>query len=164
MKTALAVFAGVPMILAAAAPAHAQRTEPPPIEIHLGVSLFTPPLPIGPGGAFLGGEFKFPAGSCQVVNVSATALLVSVRIFDIAGTEIGQPGDGSDPLTCTVPQLLQPRTGCAVVTGHDFSVAYCKITVVGAKESVRGSLTDLRSGLDPLTNVSETSRGTVAAQ
>ncbi len=33
MKTALAVLSGVLMILAAAAPTLAQRTEPPPIEI-----------------------------------------------------------------------------------------------------------------------------------
>jgi len=163
MSTARTILAAVVLVVVLSAPALAQRTEPPgPIELHLGTTLTTPPLPIGPGGHLL--EFEFPAGSCQVVNVSATALLVSVRIFDITGTEIGLHGDGSDPSRCTAAQLLQPHTGCTVPTGMDDSVAYCKITVVGAKESVRGSLTDLRGNLNHLTNSSETSRGTVAAQ
>jgi hypothetical protein len=164
MSTARTILAAVVLVIVLSAPALAQRTERPgPIELHLGTTLTTPPLPIGPGGLILG-EIEFPAGSCQVVNVSATALLVSVRIFDITGTEIGLHGDGSDPSRCTAAQLLQPHTGCTVPTGLDPSVAYCKITVVGAKESVRGSLTDLRGNLNHLTNSSETSRGTVAAQ
>ena len=163
MSTARLILAAVILVGVLSSPALAQRTGPPPPELHLGVTLVTPPLPIGPGRVVLG-ELEFPAGSCQVVNVSPTALLVSVRIFDITGTEIGQPGDGSDPLTCTAAQVLQPNTGCRVGTGVDSSVAYCRITVVGAKESVRGSLTDLRGELNGLFNSSETSRGTVAAQ
>ena len=74
------------------------------------------------------------------------------------------PSRTAAPSRRTAAQLLQPHTGCTVPTGLDSSVAYCKITVVGAKESVRGSLTDLRGDLNHLTNSSETSRGTVAAQ
>jgi hypothetical protein len=128
MKTALAVLAGVLMILAAAAPALAQRTEPPP-EIHLGVSLVTPPL------------LLVNTGFCQVVNVASQPRLVGVRIFDHTGTQIS-PGEGA--ATCIAGQaLLQPNTSCFVQTDVIFVFAHCRITVLGGKDDVRGSLTDL---------------------
>jgi hypothetical protein len=161
MFIARRILSAVVLVIVLIAPAFAQRTSPPP-EIALGATLVTPPLPIGPGGFILGAEF--PAGSCQVVNVGVAAVLVSVRIFDISGTEIDRPGDGSSPLQCKAVQPLPPNAGCTVWTGQQESVAYCKIAVVGAKDSVRGSLTDLRGSLNFLTRESETSRGTVAAQ
>jgi hypothetical protein len=126
MKTALAVFAGVLMILAATAPALAQRTEPPPIEIHLGVSLVTPPL------------LLVNTGFCQVVNVASQPRLVGVRIFDDTGAQIS-PGEGAE--TCIAGQALQPNTSCHVRTDVLFVFAHCRITVLGGKDDVRGALT-----------------------
>ena len=142
------------------APVLAQRSSGPP-DINLGTTLVTPPLPIGPGGFRF--DIPFPAGACQVVNAGPTAVLVGVRIFDLAGTEIGHHGDGTDPFFCKATQLLQPGTGCSVQTGTDFTFAYCKITVVGPKEFVRGSLTDM-CGDVPFIPVCQQSHGTVAAQ
>lgn len=152
MSAARMIWSAIALVVAISAPALAQRTGSPPPEIALGTTLVTPPLLIGPG--YIWGGNGEPAGSCQVVNVGATDVMVSVRIFDINGNEIGEPG-----YDCKRHQVLAPNAGCNVWIGSGFGgigiwYAYCKITVVGAKESVRGALTDL----------SQVGRGTVAAQ
>ena len=134
------LLAALAAVVALSAPALAQRTEPPgPIELNLGTTLATPPL--------FGGSF-----SCQVVNIGPTAVLVAVKIRDNLGTNLSIFGDGSDPVLCTAVQQLQPAHACEIVgvplgecsfpLSGPCGLAYCKITVVGNKDAVRGSLSD----------------------
>jgi hypothetical protein len=125
----VALLTAIAAIVVLSAPALAQRTGPPgPIELNLGTTLATPPL----FGSFL---------TCQVVNVGATDILVSVRIFDNTGAQISTFGNGSNPFECTAFQQLEPGRACSVGSS-DFALVYCKITAVGNKDALRGALTD----------------------
>src|SRR5262245_37799237 len=97
----VAAFAAFAVIAALSTPVLAQRAGPPgpPIQLQLGTTLATPPL--------LGSVFL-----CQAVNVGPTEVLVSVEIFDNAGTQISVSGDGTDPLLCRAAQLIQPNHSC----------------------------------------------------
>ena len=62
-----------------------------------------------------------------------TTVLVGVKIFDSARTQISVSGDGSDPAVCTAVQQLQPHHAC-LVPANDFGFRvsnHCEVTVVG---------------------------------
>jgi hypothetical protein len=126
----LTLLAAIAIIAAPSAPARAQRSGPPgPIELEtnpFGTTLASPPL--------FGVIF-----TCHVVNIGPADIVVAVKVFDHAGTQITYIGSG--PEDCAAAQPLQPGHACRMfgVPVPDFALAYCKITVSGSKEAVRAS-------------------------
>jgi hypothetical protein len=91
-----------------------------------GATLFSPAISINAG----------THTSCRVVNVSPTSRTITIQLFRwFAGLDITEFSDCADEVL--------PGTTCAVLyrnqTGGGEDV-YCKITVNGGKNSVRGVL------------------------
>jgi hypothetical protein len=132
-KITFVEIAAAILILGGAGPVHAQRGEEPPsgsphFQAVAG-ALHTAPLH--------GDNF-----SCAVLNAGKQPIATQARIFSQDGADI------SSFLTCQ--GQLPPGGVCYTfafsIGGDDFPHAYCRISVQGSTEHVRGALTATQSG------------------
>ena len=91
----------------------------------MAATLFTAPLPGGGAGVY-----------CQAVNVTTAPRDVSLPIFAAGGQVV-------NTLTCSA---LPTQNSCTLAVPGAFTAPHtCRIDVVGAKTTVRGSLVRLTS-------------------
>jgi hypothetical protein len=127
-KSRLARYAGFALMLSVVAPALAQRTDPPDAppqigRVRLPTTLVTPLLSTDD---FHGGTWL-----CSALNVGDEPLGVTIRAF----RELGQEVEFEDH-TCTLP----PGTSCSRFWKTGIAGHYCKVTLLGNKNSIRAGL------------------------
>jgi hypothetical protein len=128
-----AVLVGI-LVLGSGAFALAQRVPGPPVVPPFQLINFPTTLTTSPvrGGVFF----------CQLLNVGKSGLALSnqtMRFFDQTGADITEP-DHDVNSNCPQPTLA-PGQVCFVSVQPDFNLGvYCRISIVGNPDHVRGSM------------------------